>query len=73
MKHLVAEWIHFTLFGKILPTIILKVYTFWGLGTQQLRTLNPYSITLIVTLKGTLYRTLKGPFNVRTNVEGPKP
>ena len=28
---LVAEWIHFTLFGVILPTITLKVYTFWGL------------------------------------------
>ena len=29
---LVAEWIHFTLFGIILPTIKLKVYTFWGLN-----------------------------------------
>ena len=29
--NLVAEWIHFTLFGKILPSIKLKVYTFWGL------------------------------------------
>ena len=28
---LVAEWIHFTLFGIILPTINLKVYTSWGL------------------------------------------
>ena len=28
---LVAEWIHFTLLGIILPTIKLKVYTFWGL------------------------------------------
>ena len=28
---LVAEWIHFTLFGMILPTIQLKVYTFGGL------------------------------------------
>ena len=28
---LVAEWIHFTLFGILLPTIKLKVYTFWGL------------------------------------------
>ena len=28
---LVAEWIHFILFGIILPTIKLKVYTFWGL------------------------------------------
>ena len=27
---LVAEWIHFTLFGIILPTIKLKVHTFWG-------------------------------------------
>ena len=26
---LVAEWIHFTLFGVILPTTKLKVYTFW--------------------------------------------
>ena len=29
--YLVAEWIHFTLFWIILPTIKLKVYTFWGL------------------------------------------
>ena len=28
---LVAEGIHFTLFGIILPTIKLKVYAFWGL------------------------------------------
>ena len=28
---LVAEWIHFTLLGVILPTIELKVYTFWVL------------------------------------------
>ena len=28
---LVAEWMHFRLFGIILPTINLKVYTFWGL------------------------------------------
>ena len=28
---LVVEWIHFTLFGIILPTIQLKVYTFGGL------------------------------------------
>ena len=28
---LVAEWIHFTLFGIILPTIKPTVYTFWGL------------------------------------------
>ena len=28
---LVAEWIHFTLFGIILPTIKLKAYAFWGL------------------------------------------
>ena len=31
IKNLVAEWIHFTLFGIILPTIELKVYTFGGL------------------------------------------
>ena len=29
--YLVAEWIHFTLFGIILPTTKLKVYTFGGL------------------------------------------
>ena len=29
--YLVAEWIHFTLFGIISPTIKLKVYTFGGL------------------------------------------
>ena len=29
-RSLVAEWIHFTLFGIILPTK-LKVYTLWGL------------------------------------------
>ena len=28
---LVAEWIHFTLFGIILPTMKLKVHTFGGL------------------------------------------
>ena len=28
---LVAEWIHFTLFGIRLPTLIRKVYTFGGL------------------------------------------
>ena len=28
---LVAEWIHFTLFGIILPTLKLKVHTFGGL------------------------------------------
>ena len=28
---LVAEWIHFILFGVIVPTIQLKAYTFWGL------------------------------------------
>ena len=28
-KALVAEWIHFTLLGIILPTITLTVYTFW--------------------------------------------
>ena len=27
-SNLVAEWIHFTLWGIILPTIKLKVYTF---------------------------------------------
>ena len=35
-KSLVAEWIHFTLFGIILPTIKRKVYTFGGLCTLQL-------------------------------------
>ena len=30
-KTLVAEWIHFTLFGIISPTIKLKVYAFGGL------------------------------------------
>ena len=28
---LVAEWIHFTLVGIILPTIKPALYTFWGL------------------------------------------
>ena len=28
---IVAEWIHFTLFGIIVPTIKLKMYPFWGL------------------------------------------
>ena len=27
-RTVVAEWIHFTLFGIMLPTIKLKVYTF---------------------------------------------
>ena len=31
LLNLVAEWIHFTLFGIILPTVKLNVYTFWGL------------------------------------------
>ena len=30
-ESLVAEWIHFTLWGIILPTIKLKVCTFWCL------------------------------------------
>ena len=29
--YLVAEWIHCTLSGRILPPIKLNVYTFWGL------------------------------------------
>ena len=29
LNPLVAEWIHFPLFGIILATIKLKVYTFW--------------------------------------------
>ena len=29
--YLVAEWTHFTFFGILLPTIKLKVHTFWGL------------------------------------------
>ena len=36
-RRLVAEWIHFTLFGKILPTIKLKVYTFLGLMNSATR------------------------------------
>ena len=28
---LVAEWTHFALFGIILPTLKINVYTFWGL------------------------------------------
>ena len=35
LSSLVAEWIDFKLFGIIVPTIKLKVYTFWGLRTQQ--------------------------------------
>ena len=31
---LVADWIHFTLFEIILPTIKLKVYTFGGLRSS---------------------------------------
>ena len=30
-EFLVAEWIHFTLFGMVSPTINPKVYTFGGL------------------------------------------
>ena len=30
LEYLVAEWIPFTLFGIISPTIELKVYAFWG-------------------------------------------
>ena len=42
----ITEWIHFTLVGIILPTIKLKVCTFWGLWTQQ-RRLPTGSITLL--------------------------
>ena len=31
LKDLVAEWIHFTHFWIIVPTMKLKVQTFWGL------------------------------------------
>ena len=31
LRNLVAECIHFTLLGIILPTVKLKVYTFGGL------------------------------------------
>ena len=34
----VAEWIHFTLLGIILPTIKLKVYTFLGLMNSATKT-----------------------------------
>ena len=47
---LVAEWIHFTLFGIILPTIKLKVYTFWWL-------MNSATTSLYKSLKG----SPKGP------------
>ena len=36
---LVAEWIHFTLFGIRLPTVKLKVYTFGGLMNSATKTL----------------------------------
>ena len=36
-EFLVAERIHFTLFGIILPTVTLKVYRSWCLWTQRLR------------------------------------
>ena len=42
---LVAEWIHFTLFGIILPTIKLKVYTFWGLMNSATK-MHPKPYTL---------------------------
>ena len=38
----VEGWIHFTLFGIILPTIKLKVYTFWGLMNSAIKVLSPY-------------------------------
>ena len=38
--HLVAEWIHFTLFGIILPTIKLKVYTSGGLMNSATKALD---------------------------------
>ena len=45
--NLVAEWIHFTLFGIILATIILKVYTFWGLMNSATKyTLKPQTQNL---------------------------
>ena len=39
-RYVVAEWIHFTLFGIILPTLKLKVCTFGGLmnlATKDIR------------------------------------
>ena len=41
---LVAEWIHFTLLGIILPTIKLKVYTFGGAYELSNYVLHHYSI-----------------------------
>ena len=38
---LVAEWLHFTLLGIILPTIKLKVYTFRGLMNSATKIVYP--------------------------------
>ena len=52
---LVAEWIHYTFFGIELPTIKLKVYTFWGLLNSATK-LNPI-IPLVVILIDPFKRT----------------
>ena len=39
--YLVAEWIHFTLLGIIVPTIKLKVYTFSGLMNSATKPKSP--------------------------------
>ena len=46
---LVAEWIHYTLFGIELPTIKLKVYTFGGLlnSATKLNSIIPLVVILI--------------------------
>ena len=44
---LVAEWIHFALFGIILHTIKLDVHTFWGLMNSATKVLGDHRMLLI--------------------------
>ena len=64
LSSLVAEWIHCTLFGIILPTIKLKVYTFWGLGTEQL-SFNPKPPILKLPNHDSGLRILNSPLDLQ--------
>ena len=59
--YLVAGQIHFTLFGIILPTIKLKVYTFLGLVNSATKSRFPSSsrCPAYVEFKGTLRKLVR--------------
>ena len=56
----VAEWIHFALFGIILQTIKLKVYTF-GAYDQQLRHAKPIRLLFQRSLSVAAAKRRRGP------------